>query len=132
MGTDKKGVSMSIKSDAVTGVERFFDDDEIIVSKTDLKGTLTYANEIFLKIADYTEEEVLGQPHSMIRQPRHYRRAARMSGTTSRSMRPSPIFSSRLGTFRKSRYRGTGARQRDRCRRSAWARQCRAAPFQGR
>lgn len=52
-----------------TGVERFFGEDEIIVSKTDLTGKITYANEVFLKIADYTEPEVLGMPHSMIRHP---------------------------------------------------------------
>lgn len=52
-----------------TGKERFFDEDEIIVSKTDLTGKLTYANEVFLKIADYTEAEVIGMPHSMIRHP---------------------------------------------------------------
>jgi PAS domain S-box-containing protein len=54
---------------APTGVERFFSEDEIIVSKTDLKGHITYANETFLTIAGYTEEEVLGQPHSIIRHP---------------------------------------------------------------
>jgi PAS domain S-box-containing protein len=52
-----------------TTVERFFPEDEIIVSKTDLKGHITYANETFLKIADFTEEEILGQPHSIIRHP---------------------------------------------------------------
>lgn len=36
-----------------TDTERFFDDNEIIVSKTDLKGRLTYVNETFCKIADY-------------------------------------------------------------------------------
>lgn len=54
---------------SVTGVERFFDDDDIIVSKTDLKGRITYANRVFLDIADYSEAEVLGQPHSLIRHP---------------------------------------------------------------
>ena len=53
----------------VTGVERFFQEDELIVSKTDLKGHITYANEVFLRISDYTERETLGQPHSMIRHP---------------------------------------------------------------
>ncbi len=53
----------------LTGKERFFADDDIIVSKTDLKGRITYANQVFLQIADYTEKEVLGQPHSMIRHP---------------------------------------------------------------
>ncbi len=54
---------------SATGVERFFGDDDIIVSKTDLKGRLTYANRIFLNIADYSEKEVLGQQHSIIRHP---------------------------------------------------------------
>lgn len=53
----------------LTGVERFFDDDEIIVSKTDLTGRITYANDVFLNIAGYKESEVLGQPHSILRNP---------------------------------------------------------------
>jgi PAS domain S-box-containing protein len=49
--------------------ERFFPEDEIIVSKTDVKGRITYVNQTFMNIADYTEEELLGQPHSVIRHP---------------------------------------------------------------
>lgn len=52
-----------------TGKERFFREEEIIVSKTDLKGRITYANDVFLKIAGYTESDVAGQPHSLIRHP---------------------------------------------------------------
>jgi PAS domain S-box-containing protein len=52
-----------------TGVERFFAEDEIIVSKTDIHGKMVYVNHVFLNIADYTEEEVIGKPHSMIRHP---------------------------------------------------------------
>lgn len=51
------------------GKEVFFDKDEFIVSKTNLKGHITYANDVFLDIAGYTEAEVIGQPHSMIRHP---------------------------------------------------------------
>jgi len=54
---------------SLTGVERFFDEDDIIVSKTDLKGRLTYANRTFLRLASMTEEETLGAPHSVIRNP---------------------------------------------------------------
>ncbi len=50
-------------------VERTFGEDEIIVSKTDEKGRITYANDLFLKIAEYQENEVLGQPHSLVRHP---------------------------------------------------------------
>ncbi|MCW8837023.1 MAG: PAS domain-containing protein [Rhodospirillales bacterium] len=53
----------------VTGVERFFDDDEFIVSKTDLKGRITYANRVFSRVAGYTQQEVLGAPHSIVRHP---------------------------------------------------------------
>ena len=52
-----------------TGHERFFATDDVIVSKTDLTGKITYANNVFLQIASYEEHEVLGQPHSMIRHP---------------------------------------------------------------
>ena len=54
---------------SLTGVEQFFDNDEIIVSKTDLKGRLTYCNDVFLNISGYSEQECLGQQHSMIRHP---------------------------------------------------------------
>ena len=53
----------------VTGKERFFGKDEIIVSKTDLKGRITYANQVFMSIADYTEKEVIGAPHCILRHP---------------------------------------------------------------
>ena len=52
-----------------TTTERFFEKNEIIVSKTDLKGRITYVNSVFMKIADYEESELLGQPHSIIRHP---------------------------------------------------------------
>jgi len=52
-----------------TNREVFFAENEIIVSKTDPTGRLTYCNDVFLNIAGYTEREVLGQPHSVIRHP---------------------------------------------------------------
>ena len=42
-----------------TGVERTFDEDEIIVSKTDLTGKITYANRTFQRVAGYREDELL-------------------------------------------------------------------------
>ena len=50
-----------------SSVERFFGEDELIVSKTDLKGRVTYCNDFFLKISGYSEAECLGQQHSLIR-----------------------------------------------------------------
>ncbi len=53
----------------LTGVEKTFRSDEIIVSKTDTKGRIIYANEVFLRMAGFAEDEILGQPHSIIRHP---------------------------------------------------------------
>lgn len=53
----------------LTGVERTFSDDEVIVSRTDIKGRITYCNRVFMHLAGYKEEDLLGQPHSIIRHP---------------------------------------------------------------
>jgi len=52
-----------------TGRERSFGRDELIVSKTDLKGRITYCNDVFRRVAGYNERELIGQPHSIIRHP---------------------------------------------------------------
>jgi len=43
--------------------------DDFIVSKTDTKGRLTYVNKIFMTMAEYTESELLGKPHNIVRHP---------------------------------------------------------------
>ncbi|WP_240008373.1 PAS domain-containing protein [Pseudaquidulcibacter saccharophilus] len=48
-------------------VERFFGENELIVSKTDLRGRITYCNDVFIRISGYSESECLGQQHSLIR-----------------------------------------------------------------
>jgi PAS domain S-box-containing protein len=50
-------------------VERTFGQDEIIVSKTDPKGIIRYANDVFLRVSCYTEAELIGKPHNIIRHP---------------------------------------------------------------
>lgn len=54
---------------SLTGVERFFSPDELIVTKTDLKGRITYANSVFLRMSSLTLNEAIGAPHSIIRHP---------------------------------------------------------------
>jgi PAS domain S-box-containing protein len=52
-----------------TGQERTFGADELIVSKTDPRGVITYANDVFLRVSGYEMGEVIGQPHNLIRHP---------------------------------------------------------------
>jgi len=42
---------------------------DVIVSTTDLKGTITYANDVFVKISGYSRKELIGQPHNILRHP---------------------------------------------------------------
>lgn len=43
--------------------------DQLIVSKTDLKGNITYANRTFMAVSDYAEPQLLSRPHNLIRHP---------------------------------------------------------------
>jgi PAS domain S-box-containing protein len=52
-----------------TGQERAFGHDEIIVTKTDLQGRITYANDVFCRVSAMDEADVLGRPHNLIRHP---------------------------------------------------------------
>jgi PAS domain S-box-containing protein len=52
-----------------TGVERSFSPDELIVSKTDPRGVITYANDVFLRVSGYAMGELIGRPHNLIRHP---------------------------------------------------------------
>jgi PAS domain S-box-containing protein len=52
-----------------TGVENLLGEEELIVSKTDLKGRITYANDVFIRMAKYSWKELMGAPHSLIRHP---------------------------------------------------------------
>lgn len=53
----------------VTDVESPFPAGKILVSKTDLKGQITYANDAFIALSGFTREELLGQPHNLVRHP---------------------------------------------------------------
>ena len=44
-------------------------DASSIVSKTDLKGVITYVNDQFCKISGYSKEELIGKPHNIVRHP---------------------------------------------------------------
>ena len=49
--------------------EHFVNEEDFIVSKTDVKGRITYCNQPFLKIVGATQEQLLHKPHNIIRHP---------------------------------------------------------------
>lgn len=53
----------------VSGQEKILRDGASIVSKTNLKGIITYCNPYFIEISGYTEQELLGAPHNILRHP---------------------------------------------------------------
>lgn len=52
-----------------TDVELKMREDDFIVSKTDLKGCITYGNRIFMEFSGFSEQELLGSQHNIIRHP---------------------------------------------------------------
>lgn len=54
---------------SLTGRERTFNAEDVIVTKTDLKGHITYVNRVFLNTSQLTLKQAMGAPHSLIRHP---------------------------------------------------------------
>ena len=53
----------------VTATEYFLREGESIVSTTDTQGNITYVNPCFVEVSGFTEDELLGRPHNMVRHP---------------------------------------------------------------
>ncbi|QWG22356.1 MCP four helix bundle domain-containing protein [Bradyrhizobium sediminis] len=53
----------------VTAVEFPITDTTLIVSKTDTKGRLIYCNDAFVEVSGFSEAELIGQPHNIVRHP---------------------------------------------------------------
>jgi len=49
--------------------EIILDDTSLLVSETDSKGNIIYANDTFLEVAQYQLDELIGKPHNLIRHP---------------------------------------------------------------
>ncbi|QLB15804.1 PAS sensor domain-containing protein [Mannheimia granulomatis] len=43
--------------------------DTLVISTTDLQGVITYANDLFCKLTGFSREELIGQPHNIVRHP---------------------------------------------------------------
>ncbi|MDA3946346.1 MAG: PAS domain-containing protein [Helicobacteraceae bacterium] len=50
-------------------IETIVPEGELIISRTDLKGVITYANETFAEISGYDADALVGKPHSIVRHP---------------------------------------------------------------
>jgi len=53
----------------ITDKEMKFDKNDLIISRTDTRGTITYCNNIFAKMSGWNQEELLGSNHNLIRHP---------------------------------------------------------------
>lgn len=54
----------------MAGRERLIGTDEIVVSKTDPQGRIRYCNDVFLRVSGFSERELIGKPHNIIRHPK--------------------------------------------------------------
>ncbi|WP_201353475.1 PAS domain-containing protein [Hydrogenimonas urashimensis] len=50
-------------------IETEVPEDQVIISRTDLKGIITYVNDTFAEISGYSPEELIGKPHNILRHP---------------------------------------------------------------
>ncbi|MCQ9616022.1 PAS domain-containing protein [Paenalcaligenes niemegkensis] len=57
------------KNFPVTQVETQLRPDQYLISKTDLKGRITYANPAFIEISGFTRDELIGKAHNIVRHP---------------------------------------------------------------
>lgn len=53
----------------VTNNERKFPESQKLISSTDLRGRIQHCNDVFVEISGFTRDELLGQPHNIIRHP---------------------------------------------------------------
>jgi aerotaxis receptor len=53
----------------VTNIEYVLQDGQSIVSETDTKGRITYCNPYFIEVSGFSEEELIGSPHNLVRHP---------------------------------------------------------------
>ncbi|MCK2095744.1 PAS domain-containing protein [Thauera aromatica] len=53
----------------VTDTEVQLGEGESIISRTDLRGVITYVNDIFVRVSGYSEDELVGSAHNIVRHP---------------------------------------------------------------
>jgi PAS domain S-box-containing protein len=66
----KFGIKIPHRRSRPTEEEKTFSQGEILVSKTNVRGLITYVNAQFVEISGYSQDELLEQPHSITRHPK--------------------------------------------------------------
>ena len=69
MENEQSKAEETLQRSEPTGREIKLSKKRIIVSKTDMKGIILYANDYFSEVSGYSEVELIGQPHSIVRHP---------------------------------------------------------------
>ena len=67
--SDYLNVSYGMEVVYMAGEEIEVKDIDIVVSKSDEEGNITYGNPIFVKLSGYDKSELIGSPHSILRHP---------------------------------------------------------------
>ena len=74
----------------ITDTEQTYGEDAELVSTTNLKGAITYANQAFIDISGFSSEELLKKNHNVLRHP-DVPEAARMAPLQAMAVRRSPL-----------------------------------------
>ena len=53
----------------VTAREYPIGEHDYLISRTDLKGRITYANSVFIEVSGFTRDALIGAPHNLVRHP---------------------------------------------------------------
>lgn len=71
-GTDELLAKRFTKADMpefIIDEEKSFEKNDLIISRTDQRGTITYCNDVFARMSGWTKEELLGSNHNLLRHP---------------------------------------------------------------
>lgn len=60
---------MGRRNQSVVNEEVTFSENEELVSTTDKRGVITYANDVFCRVAGFTPDELIGKNHNIVRHP---------------------------------------------------------------
>src|SRR5579871_2312725 len=72
----------------ITATEVLLSEDTLLVSQTDTRGRITFANDAFVRVSGFSREELLGSQHNIVRHPHMPPAAFRDLWETVKSLHP--------------------------------------------